>query len=248
VESSHGPIAESSLLIERTGIPRRVLSRLVDVTQMGVGYRVLDVGCGGGELAAYLDSLGIRCVGVDESAINIVGAKRSVPACEFHCGSIGEAVTALKGGFDLVLVREVSVFQASLVSPAAFAASCQLLARVRPGGCLAFLSRVDTASAAAGGHRLACFARHIGSLPGIYDLHEISDGIFSKSFHSRGARAGAGQLGCGYAVAILRLPPQPLSQEQWKQVADRAADSRATSCCPWAAQGGASTAYRSKAA
>ncbi len=117
---------------------------------MGVGYRVLDVGCAGGELAAYLDSLGIRCVGLDESAVHIVEAKRAVPACEFHCGSIGQALAALKGGFDLVLVREVSPYQASLSSPAAFAASFQLLARVRPGACLAFLARIDTGSTAAG--------------------------------------------------------------------------------------------------
>jgi SAM-dependent methyltransferase len=245
VDSSHGPIADSSHLIERTGIPRRVLSRLVDTTQMGVGYRVLDVGCAGGELAAYLDSLGIRCVGLDESAVHIVEAKRAVPACEFYCGSIGQTLTALKGGFDLVLVREVSPFQASLSTPAAFAASFQLLARVRPGACLAFLARIDTDSAAAGGHRLACFARHIGSLPGTYDLYEMPDGgMFTKSFRSR----GAGQLGCRYALAVLRLPPQPLSQEQWKQVADKAVSPNAVPCCQWAAQGGASTSYRSKAA
>jgi SAM-dependent methyltransferase len=245
VDSSHGPIADSNHLIERTGIPRRVLSRLVDTTQMGVGYRVLDVGCARGELAAYLDSLGIRCVGIDESAVHVIEAKRSVPACEFHCGSIGEALAALKGGFDLVLVRDVSAFQASLLSPAAFAVSFQLLARVRPGACLAFLARIDTGVAAVGAHRLGCFTRHVSSLPGTYDLHEIPDGgIFTKTFRSR----EAGQQGCGYVVAVLRLPPQPLSQEQWKQIADKAAGPNAAICCQWAAQGGASTGYRSKAA
>jgi SAM-dependent methyltransferase len=245
VDSSHSPIDDSSHLIERTGIPRRVLSRLVDSTQMGVGYRVLDVGCAGGELVAYLDSLGIRCVGIDESPVHIVGAKRSVPACDFHCGSIGDALAACKGGFDIILVRDVSAFQASLLAPAAFAASLQLLARVRPGGCLAFLGRIDAGNMAATGHRLTCYARHIGLLPGTYDLHEISDGgIFTKSFRSR----GAAQSGCGYAVAVLRLPPQPLSQEQWKQIADRGASPSAAPCCQWAAQGGTSTTYRSKAA
>jgi len=243
VDSSHGPIADSNHLIERTGIPRRVLSRLVDTTQMGVGYRVLDVGCARGELAAYLDSLGIRCVGIDESAVHIVEAKRSVPACDFHCGPIGETLGALKGGFDLVLVRDVSAFQASLLSPAAFAASFQLLSRVRPGACLAFLARIDAASA--GAHRPACFTRHVGSLPGTYDVHEIPDGgIFTKSFRTR----EAGQQGDGYAVAVLRLPRQPLSQEQWKQIADKAAALNAAPCCQWAARGGASTGYRSKAA
>ncbi len=71
--------------------------RLFDSTQMGVGYRVLDVGCGRGELCAYLDSLGIRCAGIDESAVHVVEAQRAAPACDFTCGSINNAVNGPQG-------------------------------------------------------------------------------------------------------------------------------------------------------
>ncbi|HUE14415.1 MAG TPA: class I SAM-dependent methyltransferase [Planctomycetaceae bacterium] len=245
MDSSHGPIADSSILIERTGIPRRVLSRVLGSTHLGVGFRVLDVGCGRGELAAYLDSLGVHCTGIDESPVNVMEARRNVPACEFNCASISDSVTGPKPGFDLVLVREASVFQTSLLSPAAFSASLQLMTRLRPGGSLAFLARIVASTWSTEGHRLACFARHVGSLPGIYELHELPDGlIFGRSIRSR----TAGQHGSGYAVAVLRLPQQPLSQIQWKQAAEVAAKAAGAPCCQWAAQLAESTRFRSKAA
>ena len=117
MDSSHGPIADSTTLIEQTGIPRKVLSRLLSSTKIGVGFRVLDVGCGRGELAAYLDSLGIRCTGMDESPVNVIEAQRAVPTCEFNCASIGDPASGPKGGFDLVLVRQASVLSDVAVVP-----------------------------------------------------------------------------------------------------------------------------------
>ncbi len=245
VDSSRGPIADSTTLIEQTGIPRKVLSRLLSSTKIGVGFRVLDVGCGRGELAAYLDSLGIRCTGMDESPVNVIEARRAVPTCEFNCASIGDPASGPKGGFDLVLVRQASVYQTSLSSPATFSASLQLLARVRPGGCLAFLARIGAGTSTAAGHRFACYARHVGSLPGNDDLHELPDRlIFGRSFRSRAAE----QNSSGYAVAVLRLPPQPLSEDEWRRAADVAAHAAGATCCQWAAQGSESTRFRSKVA
>jgi SAM-dependent methyltransferase len=217
---------------------------LLNSTTIGVGFRVLDVGCGRGELAAYLDSLGVHCTGMDESPASIMEARRAVPACEFNCASISDRVAVPKAGFDLVLVRQTSVFQASLLSPATFAASLQLLARVRPGGCLAFLARIGTDRLAAGGHRLSCYARHFGALPGNYELHEMADGLIGRSFRAW----GAGQNGSGYAVAVLRLPPQPLTQDEWRQAAIVAANDAGAPCCQWAAQKAESIHFRSNAA
>jgi SAM-dependent methyltransferase len=241
VDSSRGPIADSNTLIERTGIPRKVLSRLMTATRIGVGFRVLDVGCGHGELAAYLELLGIPCTGVDASRANIIAAKRTVPACEFHCGSISELEFSSKVKFDLALIREASEYQASLLSKSALSTSLQLLSHVRPGGCLALLGRLGTGTPLGGGHQLACYRRHLGSLPGTLDLHEVSDGlIFGRSFRSR----TPGQSGSGHMIAVLRLPAQPLSQNDWKKAADVAAKSAGAPCCQWVE----SSRYHSKAA
>ncbi len=243
MDFSHGPIADSSALIERTGIPRKVLSRLFDSTKVGVGFRVLDVGCGQGELAAYFSSLGILCTGIDESPANVVQARRVAPACDFTCASINNPVNGPRGGFDLILVREASPFQTSLLSPAAVSSSLQLLSRVRPGGCLAFLTRTDSAAIASAGHQLACYARHFGFLPGSADFHELPDGhIIGRTLRQRSSV----QTGSGYVIALLRLPPQVLSEEEWRKAAEAAARVTAGSCCQWAAR--SSTGYRAKAA
>jgi SAM-dependent methyltransferase len=245
VVSSHKPIDDSSTLIERTGIPRKVLSRLLGSTKIGVGFRVLDVGCGRGDLAAYFASLGILCTGVDESPTNVIEARRAVPTSDFSCGSMTDPIAGPRGGFDLVLVREMSLFQKSLLSTATLAASVKLLARVRPGGCLAVLARIDTATASAVGHQLSCYERHVGALPGAVEMIELQDSVIL----GRAVRArSAGQTGSGYAIAVLRLPLQPMSQDDWTHAADYAARAAGAPCCQWAARGASSVSYRSKAA
>jgi SAM-dependent methyltransferase len=245
MDSWRRPQENSSELIERTGIPRKVLSRLLSATNVGVGFRVLDIGCGCGELAAYLDSLGVPCTGFDESPMNVMEARRAVPDCEFTCGTISGSVPGPQVGFDLVLVREASVFRTSLLSPATLSATLQLLSRVRLGGCLAFLARIGSGSPTAGGHRFSCYARHLGSLPGKYDLHEMPDGpILARSFRT----LAAGQNGSGHAIAVLRLPAQPLSQDEWTHAFDVARQAAQTPCCEWAVQGAESNRFRSKAA
>jgi len=245
MDSWRQPLENSSDLIARTGIPRRVLLRLLSATDAGVGFRVLDVGCGCGELAAYLNSLGISCTGIDESPLNVVEARRAVPACEFTCGGISGSIPGLQARFDLVLVREASVFRTSLLSPSTLAASLQLLSRVRPGGCLAFLARIGAGASTAGSHRLSCYARHVGSLPGNYDLHELPGGpILARSFRSLTAR----ENGSGYAIAVLRLPPKPMSQDEWTGAFDGARQAAQAPCCQWAVQGAELTHLRSKAA
>jgi SAM-dependent methyltransferase len=243
VDFSHGPIADSSALIERTGIPRRVLSRLFDSTKVGVGFRVLDVGCGQGELAAYLASLGILCTGIDESPVNVVQARRAAPACDFTCGSIGNPVNGPRGGFDLILVRDASQFQASLLSPAALSTSLQLLTHVRPGGCLAFLTRIESSTTTAAGHQLACYARHFGFLPGNADFHELPDGhMIGRALRQRSSE----QTEAGYVIALLRLPPQVLSEAEWNKAAEAAARVATASCCQWVAR--SSVGFRAKVA
>jgi SAM-dependent methyltransferase len=245
MDSWRRPLENSSELIEHTGIPRKVLSRLLSVTNVGVGFHVLDVGCGCGELAAYLDSLGVPCTGIDESPMNVIEARRAVPACEFTCGTIGGSVAGPQVGFDLVLVRDASVFRTSLLSPATITTSLQLLFRVRPGGCLAFLARIGSDSTNAEGHRFSCYARHVGCLPGTYDIHELQDGpILTRSLRAM----TAAHHGTGYAIAVLRLPPQTLSQDEWTHAFDTAKQAAQTPCCEWAVQGAESTRFRSKAA
>jgi SAM-dependent methyltransferase len=219
--------------------------RLLSTTDVGVGFRVLDVGCGCGELAAYLNSLGVPCTGIDESPLNIMEARRAVPACEFTCGTISNTVPGPQARFDLVVVRDASAFRTSLLSPASLAASLQLLSVVRPGGCLAFLARVAGTTQAADGHHFDCYARHVGCLPGTHELHELQDGpMLARSLRA----VTTTQHSAGYALAVLHAPAQPITPEKWTEVSATAQKAARTPCCEWAVQGGESIRFRSRAA
>ena len=186
------------------------------MAEVGVGYRVLLVGLGHGELAAYFDSLGISCAGIDESPANVMEARRAAATCEFTCASVGDPFPGPKAGFDLVLVRDASVFQTSLLSSTALSSTLQLAARLRPGGRLAFLGRIGE-GAASRAHGLSCYTRHFRSLPWRCDLHELPDGLgLGRSFRVQPAT----QVGSGYAIAVLRLPSERLSQQDWAHLAD----------------------------
>lgn len=241
----HQASSESSTLIGRTGIPKRVLAHFLSATKIGVGYSVLDVGCGRGELAAYLDSLGIRSSGIDESPKNVMEARCRVSTCEFHCASVGDPLPSLHTQFDVVLVRDSSVFQGSMLSRPAFLATLQLLSLVRAGGCLAFIERTPTRKPAAAGHQFSCYARHIRSLPGEHDLQEFPDGpVFARPIRSWTSQRAAP----GYGIAILRLALQPPGRAEWSTAIDKAVETSHGACCYWAAQAGEPRHARSKAA
>jgi len=98
------------------------------------GFRLLDVGCGGGLLSEPMARLGAEVVGID-------AAERNIPVARLHAERQGlsidyrhttaEAVAAGGETFDVVLAMEVIEHVAD---PALFLVSCREL--LRPGGLL----------------------------------------------------------------------------------------------------------------
>lgn len=66
---------------------------LVSLLSAGKGARVLDLGCGRGELTAYLRSLGYDAEGMDASESQLEEAKRLFPEIKFFRGDITEFST-----------------------------------------------------------------------------------------------------------------------------------------------------------
>lgn len=66
---------------------------LVSLLSTGKGARVLDLGCGRGELTAYLRSLGYDAEGMDASESQLEEAKRLFPEIKFFRGDITEFST-----------------------------------------------------------------------------------------------------------------------------------------------------------
>jgi len=92
------------------------------------GRDVLDVGCGGGFVAGAMQRAGARAVGIDPNAPSIAYARRTFPACEFHCGVLDDLI-ALGRKFDFLYCSEVIEHVADAEAfTAALADLC------RPGG------------------------------------------------------------------------------------------------------------------
>ncbi len=237
--------AESSDLLEQTGIPRKVMSRLLSALRLGVGFSVLEVGCGRGELAKFFDSLGIQCTGIDESPKNILDARRNAPTCSFSCASVSDPLPSIRTDFDVILVRDASEYHRSLSSRAAYAATLRLISRLPPAGVVAFLCPVGHGGADLMGHAFGCFARHLGALPGHQDFQEAHDGLHlvpTIRLHAPVHQAA------GYAIAVLRLPQQLVAPETWNWAVERALRADAAPCCAWATQQFDAAAPRTKAA
>jgi len=236
---------ESSDLLVQTGIPRKVMSRLLAALRLGVGFSVLEVGCGRGDLAKFFDSLGIQCTGIDESPKNVLDARRNVPNCTFSCASVIDPLPFLRTEFDVVFVRDSSEYHRPLQSRAAYAATLRLISRLPPAGCIAFLCRVGHGEANSSGHAFGCYSKHLSALPGHQDFQEIPDSFrIVSSLRSQTVP----KKSCGHAIAVLRLPQQLVAPETWSWAVDRALRADSAACCAWAARHAVEPAPRAKAA
>jgi SAM-dependent methyltransferase len=75
-----------------------------DVSPFGAG-RMLDVGCGSGELLARMSSRGWKCWGIDFSTAAVQRAKERAPAAVVTCATIENA--AFNNNFDLITVSHL---------------------------------------------------------------------------------------------------------------------------------------------
>jgi len=75
---------------------------------LGEPCRVLEVGCGNGAFAAYLERLGFDVVGVDSSATGIRIARARGTSCQFECFDVYQELPGgWLGAFDAVVSLEV---------------------------------------------------------------------------------------------------------------------------------------------
>jgi SAM-dependent methyltransferase len=104
---------------------------LADATRIGPGMRVLDIGCGSGELCALAAERGAEVAGIDAAAGMIEIARRLVPEADLRVGAM-EQLPWEDGRFDVATAVNALQFAADFVDAVAEAARV-----VRPGGSVA---------------------------------------------------------------------------------------------------------------
>ena len=216
--------ADASLQLERTGIPRKVLRHVLRSHRIAVGSRILDVGCGRGELVQYFSRLGIDAVGCDPSAVNVSVARRLAPRLDFYCGGWeSDEISELR--FDLVLARVVSPFSESLNGRQAVRAYAGLMSCVRPGGHLVILDRQqDAASSSSGGHSESCYRQLQLRFPGSHSTSHLWDGLIDSTSWKRALRPST-------ILASHQSPERPITRFDWMSHVDTDTLSHVGPCC-----------------
>src|SRR5258708_32867243 len=84
------------------GIPRRLVRRLLEIGNISIGSKVLDAGCGRGDLTRFFDELAIDASGFDDSPDRIAAAQRAAGHLDYSCCRSSNAVPFPDQSFDVV--------------------------------------------------------------------------------------------------------------------------------------------------
>lgn len=104
---------------------------IVEHSPVGQGSRVLDVGCGSGDLLTYLDGLGASAAGIDPAPAMVELARSRVPGADVRLGRI-EHLPWPDGSLDLVVSINALQFADDPLH-----ALTELARVARPGGVVA---------------------------------------------------------------------------------------------------------------
>ncbi|MBM3969313.1 MAG: class I SAM-dependent methyltransferase [Planctomycetes bacterium] len=218
-------------------LPRAVVRHLLFTHQIGMGSRVLVVGCGHGELVHFFDDLGMDAGGLDESPDNVDWAAEHEPRSDFRLVS-SPAEASLEyirndEPYNLIVVRHLTTYNGNLFCPSSFLATAKLLQNLRPNGWFTFLVHRDNSRPSnCEAHEVSCFTRHLSFFPGTCRVSRFADCELSTIANDwLHLHRHHGE----FVVVSLRIPHVALSATEWRRLAIQAAESQVHSCCSWAA-------------
>jgi ubiquinone/menaquinone biosynthesis C-methylase UbiE len=112
----------------------RVRARALDLLDLRPGQRVLELGCGTGDISRLLLERGVSVTAIDASQRMLSRARRRAPGAQFHCCRLEEFQAG--ASYDRVLFAFVLH---ELSEPERHAALCAARRALAPGGILAFV-------------------------------------------------------------------------------------------------------------
>lgn len=228
MESWRQLLLESHEQLKRTELPKQIIRHLIFSHQLTVGNRVLDAGCGTGELAQYFAFLGFNAAGLDECPETIADAHEAAPELDFYCGKASENIPCPEHEFDLVIVRDHVSFRQSLFSRAALRTTANLLSCVRPHGTLVILSKWNTLpDEKSSVHSLSCYEKLLSCFGG----SPVTSKFDCGRLHGTIAKLFGGSILSRYATIAARVPKQQILRSDWLQVADALLNEHAEPCC-----------------
>ncbi len=204
---------------------RKVLRHVVFGHKLAPGSRVLDAGCGYGELLHCLTALGMDAIGFDD-----IGAMPAKPIdAEITYGRASEEVPSHRCLFDLAIVRDLPEYRTSLVSPEAIAATRNIMQCVRAGGPVVLLHPFSTEKDYGRiGHNPSCLQAHLATL----QLDATSSVIYAESHVGLALRRVFGAVGqSGYCATTLTVAEGDFFSTP-SIVSNRQAMTK--TCCNWA--------------
>lgn len=220
------PDIDSEISLE---VPVRLLKQVLVGHGVKLGGRVLVVGCGSGDLVAFLDGLAYDVNAIDDSYPSLESARRRFPQFDFQYSRIDDSLPATAGTFDLILVQDLSVYHGSLLDLRSRTATANLLSCVKPGGDLVFVNQAVPSHDGTAGHEASCWKRHLSCFPG--HLETVSypeswwqraewDWLLGRRDHRH------------FFTVSLQLHSQKLERDLWCDLARRGLKTGTGECCP----------------
>lgn len=194
--------ALNAVLFAPSGGSGRLREQLVDALALNPGDRVLELGCGTGQVTERLLAAGARVVAVDALPAMLEGARRRAPEAEYVVGDVFDDLPA--GPFDAVVLSFVLHNLPADRRRLLLARSADLLT---PGGTVAVLDW----HLPAGRRRAAIWRALLARIEPAPTVGEVLDGALPRDPAAAGLDACLSRpLASGRAQVLLaRLPVRP---------------------------------------
>lgn len=192
------------------------------------GSKILVIDADPNDLTELLVYRGYDAVGLDAINHRIVTAHR---AAETPIRFVDRQLILPEHYFDVVIARDLQIYQQDLSTTGSLVTSANLLSSVRPGGRMTILVRQKpTWQDRTGGHLRSCFQRHFQHFSVDCQARFIAD----NWTHWRTSQWLLGQHPrWGHLIATAAVPFETISRDDWHQLALADQSPVEPACCAW---------------